>query len=262
MKIAVVQTNPLFGDIEGNIERADSLISANPGADVYLLPEMFSTGFSVNPMDLAEPLAGPSLQWMRRKASEIDAAICGSVATAVELFTFVNRMYFVEPDGKVTDYDKRHLFSFAGEQKQYVAGDKRVVVPFRGARFLLQICYDLRFPVWSRCLNDYEVALYAANWPIKRRRAWDVLLQARAIENQCFVVASNRVGQDDMDCEYNGGSVILNPYGMSIAEVRDGEEGVSMAELDLEGQKSFREKFTSLSDADKFQITDNQNNQI
>ncbi|MBR5964257.1 MAG: amidohydrolase [Bacteroidaceae bacterium] len=254
MKIAVVQTNPVTGDIEGSLRRADALISACPGADVYVLPEMFSTGFVMNPADVAEPLAGPSLLWMREKAKELNAAVCGSVATAVELFTFVNRMYFVEPDGTTTVYDKRHLFSFAGENQSYAPGDKRVVVTFREARFLLEICYDLRFPVWSRCVDDYDVALYVASWPVKRRRAWDILLQARTIENQCFVAASNRVGEDDSGIAYNGGSVVLNPFGEPLASAPEGEEGVAVAELDLEWMKNYRQKFPALADRDHFHI--------
>lgn len=258
MKIAVVQTHPIEGDVSGNLLRAEALINAHLGADVYLLPEMFSTGFCVNPVAVAEPPAGGTLQWMRQRAREMDAAVCGSVATAVELFTFVNRMFFVKPDGTVEHYDKRHLFSYAGEDKQYAAGTERVIVPFRGARFLLEICYDLRFPVWSRCRNDYDAALYAASWPVKRRNAWDVLLQARALENQCFVAAANRVGKDGNGGEYDGGSVILNPYGVPVAAVRDGEEGVAVAEIDLDAQKAFREKFPSMADGDEFQISSEQ----
>ena len=252
MKIAVVQMDITAGNVQENIARADALISAHPGADVYVLPEMFSTGFDMNPMDVAEPQQGASYQWMRAKAAEMNAAITGSVATAVELFTFTNRMYFVEPDGKTTVYDKRHLFSYSGEDRHYEAGKERVIVTYRDVRFLLEVCYDLRFPVWSRCRDDYDVALYVANWPVKRRSAWDALLPARAIENQCWVAGANRVGEDQLGCVYDGGSVILNAYGQPVAVAPEGETAVIMADVDMQKLREYRTKFPSLVDSDDF----------
>lgn len=252
MKIAVVQMDIQAREVEKNLARAEGLVRSNPGADVYLLPEMFSTGFDMDPMTCAEPGGGPSLRMMRRLAAEMDAAVCGSVATSVELFTFVNRMYFVEPDGTVSIYDKRHLFSFSGEHLHYTAGSERVVVTFRDVRFLLEVCYDLRFPVWSRCHDDYDVALYAACWPEKRRLAWDTLLRARAIENQCFVVGTNRVGSDTLDCRYNGGSVVISPYGETLAACSNDREEVAIADIDMQRLADYRTRFPSLTDADAF----------
>ena len=256
MKIAVVQMDIMAGEVEKNLVRAETLIRSHPGADVYVLPEMFSTGFDMDPMSCAEPEGGPTLRMMRRLAVEMNAAVCGSVATSVELFTFVNRMYFVEPDGTVQTYDKRHLFSYSGEHLHYSAGNERVVVTFRDVRFLLEVCYDLRFPVWSRCREDYDVALYVANWPVKRRTAWDALLRARAIENQCFVVGTNRVGCDALGCRYNGGSALIGPYGETLAAPADDTEEVACADLDMTHLADYRSRFPSLVDADDFVLTD------
>lgn len=254
MKIAVVQMDILAGEVEKNLARAEQLIRSHPGADVYLLPEMFATGFDMDPMSCAEPEGGPTLCMMRRVAAEMNAAICGSVATSVELFQFVNRLYFAEPDGSVTHYDKRHLFSYSGEHLHYTAGAERVVVTFRDVRFLLEVCYDLRFPVWSRCREDYDVALYVANWPVKRRFAWDTLLRARAIENQCFVVGTNRVGCDALGCQYDGGSALVGPYGETLAAPAEGKEEVAIADLDMAHLADFRTRFPSLVDADAFTV--------
>ena len=256
MKIAVVQMNLVARDVQQNIAHADALITANPGADLYVLPEMFSTGSDMEPDLVAEPLGGPSLQWMQRKAAEMGAAICGSVATAVELFTFTNRLYFVTPDGKVTSYDKRHLFTYGGEAEHYTAGHDRVVATWKGVRFLLEVCYDLRFPVWSRYRGDYDAIIYVANWPVKRRSSWDVLLQARAAENQCYVVAANRVGTDQLGCDYDGGSVIVHPYGHVLVCARDREESVMITDIDMDKLCDYRSKFPALVDADEFILKD------
>ena len=172
--------NLAWCDTAENLRRAEQLIVGAPGADVYVLPEMFTTGFCMEPQRIAEPMEGPALAWMRRVAAEADAAIVGSVATIAPEGGYKNRMYFVEPDGRVTHYDKRHLFSYSGEDKHYEAGSERVIVEYRGVRFFLQVCYDLRFPVFGRNCDDYDVAIYVANWPDKRRMAWDILLRARA----------------------------------------------------------------------------------
>lgn len=258
MKIAAVQMDIKARDVAENLRRADALIDAHPGADVYVLPEMFSTGFDMEPDVAAEPEGGASLQWMRRKAAETGAVICGSVATAVELFTYTNRMYFVTPEGEVTAYDKHHLFTYSGENNAYTPGTERVVAEWRGVRFLLEVCYDLRFPVWSRCRDDYDVMLYVADWPVKRRVAWDVLLQARALENQCFVCGANRVGTDRLDCVYNGGSVIIGPYGDIMATAPDNAETIVMAEIDMQRLRDFRAKFPVSADADPFTLGEGQ----
>lgn len=237
-----------WGDRTGNVRKADAMIDVTPGADLYIFPEMFTTGFSMDTGNMAEDEDGETLEWMCRKATEKDAAIAGSVAVRCGT-RFFNRMYFVRPGGDVTAYDKRHLFSFAGEDRHFTRGEKRVVTEWRGVRILLQVCYDLRFPVFSRNHGDYDMAIYVASWPESRIGAWDTLLHARAIENQCYVAGVNRTGRDP-DCGYCGNSLVADPYGNNIAVCRDNEECAATAEIDMETLRAFRKKFPVLKDAD------------
>lgn len=253
MKISLVQMNLAWCDKEANLRRAEELIRLHPGADVYVLPEMFTTGFCMDPRLAAEPMEGAALAWMRDIASEMNAAIVGSVATAASEGSYRNRMYFVEPDGRVTFYDKHHLFSYSGEHKCYEAGKERVIVEFRGVRFFLQVCYDLRFPVFGRNREDYDVALYVANWPDKRRMAWDVLLRARAIENQVVVIGVNRVGTDPM-CNYDGGTAAIDFFGFVAARCDDNAEQVVTYEVKMDELRHYRDKFPSLVDSDDFSL--------
>lgn len=222
------------------------------GADVYILPEMFSTGFATEPEGMAEG-DGASLRWMREMAAERDAAIVGSIATDCGGGDFRNRLYFVTPDGKVAHYDKRHLFTYSGEHLQYTCGTERTVIEFRGVRFLLCVCYDLRFPVWSRNMEDYDCAIYVANWPSSRMDAWNTLLRSRAIENQCYVCGVNRVGCDAM-CEYSGGTQMIDPYGKVLVQNQHGQETLLTAEIDMERMQRFRNKFPVLKDRDGFTV--------
>ena len=248
MKITILQRDIIWANPEENVRRADAAIDAQPGADIYVLPEMFSTGFCTEPRDIAEPENSETLQWMQRKAKALDAAIAGSVAVGKD-GRYFNRFYFVKPDGCVEFYDKKHLFTYGGEHKRFTAGDRRVVVEFRGVRFLMEVCYDLRFPVWARNHGDYDAILYVASWPTSRVEAWSTLLRARAIENQCYVVGVNRVG-DDPACNYCGGSAIIDAYGRTMAECERGKECEVSAEIDMEKLQAFREKFPVLKDAD------------
>ena len=166
---------------------------------------------------------------------------------------YYNRLCFVHPDGRVETYDKRHLFTYSGEHRHYTHGTRRVVVNFRGVRILLQVCYDLRFPVWSRNRGDYDVALYVASWPVGRIEAWSALLRARAIENQCYVVGVNRVGRDPV-AEYSGASVVIDPYGRTVATCEDHHISAAEAVLDLERLAAFRRKFPVLEDGDAFEL--------
>ncbi len=251
MRIAILQTDITFGKITDNIRNAESMISECQGADLYVLPEMFTTGFTMQPEMMADH-AGHSLTWMKQTANRMKAAVCASVAVENDGM-FFNRLFFVKPDGDVTIYDKRHLFTYSGEQEAYQPGHRRMVVEWKGVRFLLQVCYDLRFPVFSRNQKDYDVAVYVANWPESRRRVWDVLLQARAIENQCYVVGVNRVGDDPM-CHYNGGSTVVSPYGKPIVTCPDNEAGTALAEINMDSLTAFRQKFPVLNDADQFSL--------
>ena len=248
MKITILQRDIEWANPSVNINRADEVIDRNPGSDIYVLPERFSTGFCTNPEGIAESDNSETLQWLKRKAAAIDAAIAGSVAVTKD-GKFYNRFYFVKPDGSVTHYDKKHLFTYGGEHKRFTAGNERVVVEFRGVRILLEICYDLRFPVWARNRGDYDMILYVASWPTPRVSAWSALLVARAIENQCYVAGVNRVGNDPA-CQYCGGSVVIDPYGKTIAACTDNLECEATATIDIEALQAFRAKFPVLNDAD------------
>ena len=248
MKITILQRDIQWANPAANILRADEAIDRNPGSDIYVLPEMFSTGFCTNPEGIAESDNSETLQWLKRKSAAINAAIAGSVAVTKD-GKFYNRFYFVKPDGTVTHYDKKHLFTYGGEHKRFTAGNKRVVVEFRGVRILLEICYDLRFPVWARNRGDYDMILYVASWPTPRVSAWSALLVARAIENQCYVAGVNRVGCDPT-CEYCGASVVIDPYGRTIAACENGQECEATATIDIDALNAFRQKFPVLNDAD------------
>ena len=248
MKLTILQRNIEWANPALNIERADEAIDRNSGADLYVLPEMFSTGFCTQPEGIAEPSDSDTLKWMKRKAAQTNAAIAGSVAVE-EQGRYYNRFYFVKPDGEVVYYDKKHLFAYGGEHLRFTAGEERVVVEWQGVRILLEVCYDLRFPVWARNRGDYDMILYVASWPTPRVGAWSALLVARAIENQCYVAGVNRVGKDPA-CEYSGGSVIIDPYGRALATCADNTECEATAEIDMEALEAFREKFPVLKDAD------------
>lgn len=237
-----------WGDCQGNVRRADAMIDNAPEADLYILPEMFSTGFAADPEGMAESENGKTVEWMRRKAVAKDAAIAGSLAIRSG-GRYFNRLYFVKPDGDVTTYDKRHLFSYAGENLHYTRGEERVIVEWRSVRIMLQVCYDLRFPVFSRNHGDYDMIIYVASWPTSRIKVWDTLLHARALENQCYVAGVNRVGRDP-NCAYCGNSLIISPYGEDLAVCGSGEESAKMAEIDMEMLRSFRKKFPVIDDAD------------
>jgi len=252
MRINILQHDITWASPAENVKHLDALIDQHPGADLYVLTEMFSTGFATQPEGIAEAEDCQTIDWMKRKAKDCDAAIAGSIAIE-KGGNYYNRFYFVKPDGEVTTYNKRHLFTYGGEDKRFTRGEKRVVVEWRGARFLLQICYDLRFPVWSRNRGDYDAILYVANWPTPRVEAWSALLRARAIENQCYVAGVNRVGTDP-SCEYCGGSALISPYGKTLASCADGQECVAAAELDMQELEAFRQKFPVLNDGDAFSL--------
>jgi len=242
MKIALIQHDIIWCDIQKNLRRVEELVKECAGSQLCLLPEMFSTGFCTDPKDVAEPSkSGFVLQWMTQLSAKTGIALAGSVAVK-EDDSYKNRFYFVRPDGHITCYDKRHLFAYGNEDQHFLPGEKRVIAEYDGVRFLLQTCFDLRFPVWSRFRGDYDVILYVANWPQSRSLAWNTLLRARAIENQCYVAGVNRVGQDPQ-CIYVGDSAIIHPYGHALASCESGRECVITTDLDMEALYRFREKF-------------------
>lgn len=252
MKITILQRDILWAQPEVNVRRTNEAISWLADTDLCILPEMFSTGFVTEPRGIAENDHSDTLAWMKTMAKACHCAMAGSIAVESGDH-FYNRFYFVEPDGRVTTYDKRHLFTYGGEDKRFTPGEKRVVVNFRGVRILLEVCYDLRFPVWSRNRGDYDLIIYVASWPKSRVDAWSTLLKARAIENQCYVAGVNRVGNDPA-CDYNGCSVILDPYGRTLAACKPDWEMEVSADIDMNALTAFRSKFPVLDDADAFII--------
>lgn len=252
MKIALLQSDIEWAMPCRNRFGAEAMIASAPGCDLYVLPEMFSTGFCTSPEGVAEPEPCDSLKWMKDSAEMFSAAIAGSVAVE-ENGRFFNRFYFVTPDGNAVHYDKRHLFTYGGEHLKFTAGKERKIVEYKGVRILLQVCYDLRFPVWSRNRGDYDMALYVASWPETRTDAWRELLKARAIENQCFVAGVNRIGTDPSN-SYCGGTMLIDPFGKVVAECADGVESVAVAEISMEELAAFRQKFPVLDDADDFEL--------
>ena len=254
MKITLVQMDIVWANPEENRKHAERLIRSQEKTELYILPEMFSTGFATQPEGVAEYWSHGSclsLEWMKEMAFELDAAIAGSIAVREEEGKFYNRFCFVKPDGSCVFYDKHHLFTYGGEHHRYTAGQERIVVGYRGVRFLLQVCYDLRFPVFARnnATEPYDAIIYVASWPTPRIEAWLALQKARAIENQCYVCAVNRVGVD-LSCQYSGGTLVTDPYGVVLAQCPMGEESVISVEMDLDALAAFREKFPVLKDAD------------
>lgn len=252
MKVTLLQRDIVWADPETNVREAERTMSGMPGADLYVLPEMFSTGFCTSPEGIAETADSDTLRWMKDFAVKHACAVAGSVAVT-EGGRFYNRFYFVKPDGSVVYYDKKHLFTYGGEHKRFTAGNERVIVEHAGCRILLQVCYDLRFPVWSRNCKDYDMIIYVASWPTSRVQAWKTLLHARAIENQCYVAGVNRVGNDPA-CEYCGGTMLVDPYGKTVDACIDGVQGTVTAEVNMEELATFRSKFPVLDDADRFEL--------
>jgi predicted amidohydrolase len=223
------------------------------GSDLVVLPEMFTTGFSMNALANAEPPGGDTECWMQRLAQQHDCAITGSIAVRTEGDAVYNRMLFVTPDGSSTHYDKRHLFRMAGEHERYAGGKERVTVTWRGWRILLQVCYDLRFPVFSRNRGDYDLVLYVANWPAARRLHWRALLPARAIENAACVVGVNRIGRDAKDVDYAGDSLAIAADGNMLADLTN-ENGTVSVVLNSADLLAYRTRFPCHLDADDFQL--------
>ena len=251
MKVVLLQQDTVWANPSENLRLNRLRMESVPDADLYLLPEMFATGFVTNPVGVAEELVDgscASLELMKEWAAAKDAAVCGSLAVH-EGDLYRNRFYFVKPDGSFIFYNKHHLFAPGGEPAFITPGQERVVVEWRGLRFLLLVCYDLRFPAWCRNRGDYDVMLITANWPGIRRAAWDILAQARAVENQCYVLAVNRIGSDPKD-SFNGGTCVISPYGDLIARAEDNQEAVVEAELDPEFIRHYWSKFPVLDDTD------------
>lgn len=252
LNISLMQQPLVWMDGEANLRHFDSLLADAKGRDLILLPEMFTTGFAMEAPGRALAL-DRVVEWMRGWADATDAMIGGSAAIDTAGGA-VNRFLLVEPRGQVHEYDKRHLFRMANEHRHYRAGEQRLVVKWRGWRILPQVCYDLRFPVWSRNLEDYDLALYVANWPATRAHHWQTLLAARAIENQAYVAGCNRVGIDGNGLGYSGDSMVIDPAGLVLAGAEPGLETRLDARLSLEDLRAYREAFPAWLDADAFTL--------
>ncbi|MEN5016624.1 amidohydrolase [Erwinia sp. Eh17-17] len=250
LNMTVLQQPLVWMDGPANLQFFDDLLGDVRGRDLIILPEMFTTGFAMEAATRSLP-ESDVIAWLQAKARAAQAMVAGSAAIQVEKGA-VNRFFLVEPEGKVHFYDKRHLFRMAGEHQHYLAGERREVIEWRGWRILPQVCYDLRFPVFSRNQNDYDLALYVANWPAPRALHWQTLLQARAIENQAYVAGCNRTGSDGNGHQYSGNSLIISPQGEILAEAEPYQPARLDAALSLESLREYRDKFPAWRDADRF----------
>lgn len=252
LKITLLQETLSWMDGEANLRHFDAQLAGLTGRDLIILPEMFTTGFAMEAAKSSLPEA-QVIEWLHQHARRTDALIGGSAAIQTENGA-VNRFLLVAPDGTVHQYDKRHLFRMADEHHYYLPGEQRQVFAWRGWRILPQICYDLRFPVFSRNRNDYDLALYVANWPAPRARHWQALLLARAIENQAYVAGCNRVGSDGNQHHYSGDSQIISPQGEILSAAEPHQRARLDAELSLETLNAYRERFPAWQDADRFSL--------
>jgi len=231
-------------------ERIKSLLEIT---DLVVLPEMFTSGFTMNPEKVAEKMDGETIVWMQKLASEKQVAITGSLVIK-ENNKYYNRLVFVHSSGKIETYDKRHSFTLAGEDKVYNHGNKLLIVNYKGWRICPLICYDLRFPVWARNTENYDLLIFMANWPVTRIKAWETLLKARAIENMSYTIGINRTGKDANDYEYSGNSLVIDYLGEELSALPKNEIGIVKATLVKSNQNTIREKLGFLNDKDSFEI--------
>ena len=269
LTITIIQTNLHWEDKAANLQMLEEkILSINEKTEIVVLPEMFSTGFSMQPEKLAETMDGETVQWMKRLAAQKKIILTGSVIIE-EGGHYFNRLIWMLPNGQYGVYDKRHRFAYAGEDDHYTAGTKRMIASVKGWKINLLVCYDLRFPVWARQTPltpnpsppvergeqdpEYDVLIYVANWPEKRIHAWKTLLQARAIENQCFVAGVNRVGDDGNNIHYSGESMLVDPMGEVLYTKKDREDIFTIT-INKSQLQEVREKLPFLKDADNFKI--------
>ena len=248
MNITLVQSALYWENIEKNLSSFEEKLNNIGQTDLIILPEMFSTGFSMNASAVAESMDGTAVNWMRKTAAKKNSAITGSLIIR-EGGKFYNRLIFMRPDGSFEQYDKKHLFTMAKEEETYTAGTEKIIIDYLGWKICPLICYDLRFPIWNRNLEDYDLAIYVANWPDRRSYHWRSLLTARAIENQCYVAAVNRVGTDGKDLYYSGHSSLIDPTGEAIYQKADAED-IQQIDLNKEYLIEIRTKLPFLKDRD------------
>lgn len=258
--IALIQADLAWESVDHNLSHFSQRIAEiGQDVDLVILPEMFSTGFTMEPQSVAEGMEGAAVQWMADQARKYSAVITGSLVV-VDKGRYYNRMIWMPPDGKVLSYDKKHLFSYAGEDKNYSAGSASLVATCKGWKIRPVICYDLRFPVWCRNRHtpqqgfDYDCLLFVANWPAKRSHAWRVMLMSRAIENMCYVVGVNRIGTDNNGIEYSGDSALVNSYGESVCSLMPNSDKTAVAVMSWDALQKHRERFQVHTDWDHFTL--------
>jgi predicted amidohydrolase len=258
LKIALVQTDLYWKDKTANMAMLEEKLMNLPSdVDLIILPEMFSTGFTMDAIEVAEPMNFTTTKWMKQMAAQTQALVTGSIVIE-EKGNFYNRLLWVRPDGKVDFYDKRHLFRMAGEDAHYDMGMERKVFEWKGWKIMPQVCYDLRFPVWSRNRVkegklEYDLLLYVASWPSPRISAWDILLKSRAVENLSYSIGVNRIGQDGNEISYSGHSAVYNFKGETLI-FSENKEDILFTELDLNSLYDYREKFPAWLDVDRFDL--------
>ena len=253
MKIALLQSSLIWENPKANRNHFEEKINAlAEKVDLIVLPEMFSTGFTMNPEAVFETMEGETIQWMQSLAKAKNSAITGSLVVK-ENENFHNRLLFVFPSGEMQIYDKRHLFTLAGEDKVYTSGNQKLIVEYLGWKICPLICYDLRFPVFARNVENYDVLIYVANWPKSRIQAWDILLKARSVENLCYTIGVNRVGVDNNNLEYDGHSQMVDFLGNYALKPQE-NEGVFIVELNKQKLVETRKKLGFLNDRDSFEL--------
>ena len=270
LNIVGIQAELIWQNSKQNISFFEEQINRlKTAVDLIVLPEMYSTGFTMHPEEVAEQMDGFTISWMQKIALEKQVAICGSLVISETIETpssknngnaltttnYYNRFVFVHPSGAIQTYDKRHSFTLAGEDKVYSAGNQRILIEYKGWKICPFICYDLRFPVWSRNNNHYDLLIYVANWPTARIKAWESLLKARAIENMSYVIGVNRTGMDKNNYAYSGNSLILDSFGEILSDLEKNTIGIVSATLDKAQQEVTRAKLGFLKDMDSFQIS-------
>lgn len=255
MRISIIQDTIYWADKDANLQKTENqLIALSGQTDLVVLPEMFTTGFCTDQLDLAESMEGTTVQALKKWAVTYQLALTGSFI-ATEKEQIFNRAFFVFPSGEIQTADKRHLFTMGGEQKYFAAGDKRMIVNYCGFNICVLVCYDVRFPVWARNVNnEYDLLLYVANFPHRRITEWDILLKARAVENQAYVCGVNRVGVDGLGIEYSGHSTLLDYKGKTLLTFDDNETSIQTFELQQEPLARYRNGFAVWRDADGFEL--------
>mgnify|MGYP000141487452 CR=1 FL=1 len=254
MNVVGIQADLIWENPQENLNFFEEKIKTLPfETNLVVLPEMFTTGFTMYPENVAETMDGNAVSWIKRMAKENDIAITGSLVIKEEE-KYYNRLIFVHPSGKIQTYDKRHSFTLAGEDRVYTSGNKKLIVDYKGWKICPLICYDLRFPVWARNTENYDLLIFMANWPVKRIKSWDTLLKARSIENLCYSIGVNRTGKDGNAYEYSGNSLIVDYLGEEISNLAKNEVGILKATLLKDDQDKIRKKLGFLNDRDNFYI--------